>query len=339
MSEGNGHDAVRVGVVGTGAVSQLVHLPVLAERGDVELLAVADADTPKARAIGERFDVERIVDVDALCNDADVEAVFICTPNHLHEEQAVAALQAGKHVLVERPMALTAAGAKRVLAAAKEANRTVVVGMSHRFRPDVSALRSFVAGGELGRVYAARVAWMNRRVQVRRTTWRQRPEEAGGGAFMDLGVQSLDMALWLLGMPRITRVKAVLAFDEGEVEDAATVLAETDDGVALSLEVSWSYTHHDDQHYARVLGLEGSGSLPPLEVFKQLGGRPMEVTPRQPRAADSKGYLNAYRREIDHFLRAVRGEADAPPPADQVHLMEVVEAIYTSGRERLEVSL
>jgi predicted dehydrogenase len=339
MAETKRREPIRVGVVGTGAVSQLVHLPVLAERDDVELLAVADSDTPKARAIGERFDVERILDVEALWADGDVEAAFICTPNHLHEDQAVAALEAGKHVLVERPMALTAAGVERVLAAARDAGRTVVVGMSHRFRPDVGALRSFVAGGELGRVYAARVAWMNRRVNVRRTTWRQRPEEAGGGAFMDLGVQSLDMALWLLGMPRVTGVKAVLSFDDAEVEDAATVLAETESGVALSLEVSWSYTHHDDQHYARVLGLEGSGSLPPLEVFKQLGGRPMEVTPQQPRSGDTKGYLNAYRREIDHFIRAIRGLADAPLPADQVHLMRVVEAIYRSGRERVEVSL
>jgi predicted dehydrogenase len=339
MSEGKRREAIRVGVVGTGAVSQLVHLPVLAERDDVDLLAVADTDIAKARAIGERFSVERVIDVDALYDDGDVQAVFICTPNHLHEEQAVSALEAGKHVLVERPLALSAAGATRVLEAARAAQRTVVVGMNHRFRPDVGALRSFVAGGELGRVYAGRVAWMNRRVNVRRTTWRQRPEEAGGGAFMDLGVQSLDMALWLLGMPRITRVKAVLSFADAEVEDAATVLAETEDGVALSVEVSWSYTHHEDQHYARVLGAEGSGSLPPLQVFKQLGGRPMDVTPRQPRSGDGKGYLNAYRREIDHFLRAIRGLADAPLPTDQAHLMEVVEAIYSSGREQTEVVL
>ncbi len=332
-------DNLRVGVVGTGAVSQLVHLPLLKDRSDVDVVAVADQDAPKAQAIASRFGVPRVLDDTALFADGDIQAVLICTPNHLHEEQAVAALAAGLHVLVERPMALSAAGCRRVLDAAAVARRSVVVGMSHRFRPDVAALRSFVGGGELGRPYAARVAWMNRQVNVRRTTWRQRPEEAGGGAFMDLGVQSLDLGLWLLGLPQVRRVSAVMARGDLEVEDAATVLMETEDGVALTVEVSWSYNASEDRHFARVLGTDGSGSFPPLEVFKQLGGRPMDVTPRQATPVGANPYMNAYRREIDHFLRAARGVGRAEPPEDQVHLMEVVEAAYRSSRERVEVAL
>jgi predicted dehydrogenase len=330
---------MRVGVVGTGAVSQLVHLPLLGDRPDVEVLAVADRDEGKARAIAARFDVPRILDDDALFSDGDVEAALICTPNHLHEEQAVAALEAGLHVLVERPLALTAGGCRRVLAAAKASGRTVMVGMSHRYRQDVAALRAFVDGGELGRPYAARIAWMNRQVNVRRTTWRQRPDEAGGGAFMDLGVQSLDLGLWVLGLPRIRRISAVMTRDEYEVEDAATVLMETDDGIAVTVEVSWTYNAADDRHFARVLGTEGSASLPPLEVFKQLGGRPMEVTPHQAPLSGANPYMNAYRSEIDHFLRAARGLVPAAPPEDQIHLMEVVEGAYRSARERAEVAL
>lgn len=332
-------EGVKVGVVGTGAVSQLVHLPILLERPDVEVVAVADRDERKARAIADRFEVSRVVDDAGLFSDPDVDAVLLCTPNHLHEDQAVAALEAGLHVLVERPLALTAAGCRRILAAAEYSKRSVVVGMSHRFRPDVAALRAFVGGNELGRPYAARVAWMNRRVEVRRSTWRQQPDEAGGGAFMDLGVQALDLGLWILGQPRIQRVSAVMTRAEYEVEDAATVLLETEEGVALTVEVSWSYNASEDRHYARVLGTEGSGSLPPLEVYKQLGGRPMEVTPRQPEPSGTRPYMNAYRRQIDHFLRAIRGVGDSPAPEDQVHLMEVVEAAYLSARERREVSL
>lgn len=332
-------ETVRVGVVGTGAVSQLVHLPILLERPDVEVVAVADRDERKARAIADRFGIDRVLDDTGLFADGGVDIVLVCTPNHLHEDQAVAALDAGLHVLVERPLALTADGCRRVLKAAEGAKRCVAVGMSHRFRPDVSALRAFVSGGELGTPYAARVAWMNRRVEVRRTTWRQRPEEAGGGAFMDLGVQALDLGTWLLGQPRIRRVSAVMTREEYEVEDAATVLMETEAGVALTVEVSWSYYASEDRHFARVLGTEGSGSLPPLEVFKQLGGRPMDVTPRQPDPAGTGRYMHAYRRQVDHFLRAVRGVADSPPPEDQVHLMEVVEAAYRSARERCEVAL
>lgn len=336
MNEGS---AIRVGVAGTGAVSQLVHLPLLSGRTDVVVSAVSDADEPKARTIANRFGVERVLTDDGLLDDPDVAAILVCTPNHLHEVQAVAALEAGKHVLVERPLALTSAGCRRVLEAAEAADRHVMVGMNHRYRPDVAALRAFVEGGELGAIYAARVAWMNRMVPLRRTTWRQRPEEAGGGALMDLGVQSLDLALWLLGHPRVKRVSAIFRRDEFEVEDAATLLAETEEGLALSVEVSWSFFAPEDRHYARVLGSEGTGSLPPLEVFKQLGGRPMDVTPHQPSPPGSNRYKNAHRRQIDEFLRAVRGDTRPEPPDDQVHLMEVVEAAYRSGEERREVGL
>lgn len=330
---------VRVGVAGTGAISQLVHLPLLHERDDVDLVAVSDADEAKAQAIGERFGVSRVLGDPDLLSDPDVEVILVCTPNHLHEAQALAALEHGKHVLVERPLALSAEGCQRVLDAARAAGRIVAVGMSHRFRSDVAALRAFVAGGELGRPYAARVAWMNRKVPLRRSTWRQRPDEAGGGALMDLGVQALDLGFWLLGNPRVKRVSAVLTRDEYEVEDAGTILAETEDGVAFSVEVSWSFFAAEDRHYARVMGSDGSGSLPPLEVYKQLGGRPMEVTPRQAPSRGGNPYMNSYRREIDLFLRSVRGEGDGELPDEQVHLMEVLEAAYRSAAERREIEL
>lgn len=332
-------DRIRIGVAGTGAVSQLVHLPLLTERDDVVVVAVSDADDQKVTAIADRFEVERVLEDDDLIADPDVEAILICTPNHLHEEQTVAALHAGKHVLVERPLALSAAGCARVVDAARAVDRSVMVGMSHRFRPDVAALRAFVVGGELGDPYAARVAWMNRKVPLRRTTWRQRPEEAGGGALMDLGVQALDLGLWMLGDVRIRRVSAILSRDEFEVEDAATLLAETEEGLALSIEVSWALFASEDRHYARVLGSDGSGSLPPLEVFKQLGGRPMDVTPKQPPPAGGNPYMNAYRREIDLFLRTVRGSVDGTLPEEQEHVMAVIEAAYRSAEERREVVL
>src|SRR5574339_313799 len=105
MSEGTA--PVRVGVVGTGAISQVVHVPIFAEREDVELVAVADADLHKAEALSRRFKVPNVCDADALIARDDVDAVVICTPNQLHEEMAIAALEADKHVFVERPLATT----------------------------------------------------------------------------------------------------------------------------------------------------------------------------------------------------------------------------------------
>lgn len=333
-------DRLRLGIVGTGAVAQLVHLPLSTHRNDVELVALADKEPEKASALAQRFDVPRVLSTEALLADDGVDAVILCTPNHLHEDEAVAALQAGKHVLVERPLALSPEGCDRVVEAARGAGRVLEVGMAHRFRPDVAALRAFIAGGELGEIYAGRVAWMNRHVPLRRTTWRQRPEEAGGGALMDLGVQSLDLLFWILGGAQVTRVSAVMARGEDEVEDAANVLMETDRGVALTLEVSWSYFAAEDSHYTRVLGTEGSGQLPPLQIYKQFGGRPMDVTPEQP-APPRKGsrYMNAHRRQLDHFFRAARGFAEVDLPERQGSIMRVIQAAYTSAREGREVVL
>jgi len=328
----------RVAVAGVGAISQVVHLPILAERADVEVVCVSDHDRTKAQAIAERHGVGRVAKDQEVLDDASIDAVIICTPNHRHEDFAVAALEHGKHVLVERPLAPTAAGAERILAAARAADRTVHVGLPHRFRPEVVALHSFVAGGELGPVYAVRGSILNRKLSLPRTTWRQRSSESGGGALMDLGVALADLALWLVGYPKVKRVTAVTSTGDYDVEDAASLVAETENGIAISLEVSWSLFGETDRYAARVLGREGSGWLPPLTVFKQLGGRPIEVTPDQPGLTENP-YMASYRRLLDRFVRSVAGERAQELPTEQVELMRLIEAAYQSAHEHTEVLL
>lgn len=333
-------DPVRVGIIGTGAISQVVHLPILTERADVKVVGLCDVDQPKAEAIAERFGVGRVVTDEALIADPDVDAVIICTPTHVHERLAVTALEAGKHVLVERPVALTADATEKVVGAAREAGRCLMVGLSHRFRADAGALAAFVSGGELGTIFAVCGSSLTRRMPFGRITWRQQQEKAGGGALMDLGVQALDLAFWLTGYPKITRVSAVMRTGEAGVEDSATVLAVSEEGIAFNIDVSWSLFAEADRHLARVMGTEGSGSLPPLQVHKQLGGRPMNVTPRQPKPRGGENlFTNAYRRLLDEFVRGISGECELPLPVEQIELMKVVEAAYRSAREQREVAL
>jgi predicted dehydrogenase len=331
---------LRVGVIGTGAISQVVHVPIFAEREDVELVAVADADRHKAEALSQRFDVPMVLDADALITHDEIDAVVVCTPNDLHEEMAIAALEAGKDVFVERPLATTSAGAVRVIEVAEKTGRVLVVGMPHRFRPGVVALRSFVAGGELGDVYAVRGSWMTRPVPSSRPSWRQDREVAGGGALVDLGVPALDLCLWLVDFPAIKRVSCVTSPADGPVEHAATLMAESEGGIALTLEVSNKLFASEDRYYARVMGTEGSGSLPPLEVYKQLGGRPLEVTPRQPRPSGGENpYMNAYRRQLDDFVQISTGRREPEPQQSQVALMQLVEAAYRAAESGREVEL
>ena len=333
-------EAVRLGIVGTGAISQVVHVPIFTERKDVDLTALADADPHKARTLAERFGVPRVLDWEELVEDPDLDAVVLTTPNHLHEDMSVRALEAGKHVLVERPLASTSEGAQHIVDAAERTGRILMVGMPHRFRPEVSALRNLVAGGELGELYSARASWMVRPMTVTRPTWRHKRDTAGGGALIDLGVPAMDLALWMSGFPTIERVSCILKYGDFEVEDAATVMAQAETGMALTIEVSNRLFAGEDRFYARLLGTEGSGSLPPLSVYRQLGGRPLEVTPRQPTPRGGENpYTNAYRRLLDEFVRAVQGRVDVPLPDEQVRLIRLVEASYEAASAGREVRL
>jgi predicted dehydrogenase len=215
----------------------------------------------------------------------------------------------------------------------------LVAGMPHRFRPGVVALKNFIAGGELGHVYAVRGSWMTRLMPGSRHTWRY-DRAAGGGALVDLGVPALDLCMWIIGYPRMKRVSCVTSPRGSGAEDAATLLAESEDGIALSLEVSNRLFAGDDRYFARVMGTEGSGSLPPLEVYKQLGGRPIEVTPRQPRPSGGENpYTNAYRRLLDDFVQSVAGRSAVALPHEQVALMELIEAAYRAAELGREVEL
>ncbi len=144
-------ELVRVVVVGAGAIAQVAHLPALRRLQGVEVAAICDNDSSKAHALAARFQVpDAYDDIEEVLRYARADAALICTPNHLHEIHVVAALSAGLHVLCERPLALSAAGVERVLKASERYGKRVIVGMNHRFRSDVQAVRSFLAGGDLG---------------------------------------------------------------------------------------------------------------------------------------------------------------------------------------------
>ncbi|HEX6940356.1 MAG TPA: Gfo/Idh/MocA family oxidoreductase [Longimicrobiales bacterium] len=329
---------VRAAILGTGAIAQIVHLPILNALDGVDVVAVCDVDRPKATAIANRFEVPRVFRSDEeVFASRDVDAVVICTPSHLHERQAVAALEAGKHVLVERPLALDADGARRVVEAAERAGRTLMVAMNNRYRPDVLALLPFLRGGELGEVFFVKAGWLNRKVRTVRPTWRHRRETAGGGALMDLGTQALDLCLWLLGQPKVERVNAYLHPGEGmEVEDAAALMLRLEGGPVISVEVTWSLLAQRDRHYLQVLGSRGTGSVMPLMVYKEVEHGLLDVTPKLS-AGRENAYTASYREELRHFVAAVRGEETLELPYDQIELMRLVALGYRSAAEGREI--
>lgn len=327
-------DRVRIGVIGVGAIAQVAHLPALAGRDDLEVAGICDNDVSKARALAARFDSTGVYDdIEDLLRHARPDAVVVCTPNHLHQIHVETALAAGAAVLCERPLALDAAGVESIREAAKRAGRPVMVGMNHRYRSDVQAIRAFVTGGELGALRGIRTGWYMFRSSRAELGWRRRRAQAGGGVMLDLGLSLVDLGLWLAGCPEDLQVSAAFGFPEGsDLEDAGCALITCSSGLSIFVDVAWRYVGEAERFWLDVMGEKGSARAAPLRVYKELHGTPMNVTPTG--AAGRENVFSAsYRAEWARFLAMVRGEVEAPDLDDQLVLHRTVDAIYRSARD------
>jgi predicted dehydrogenase len=329
-------EPVRIGVVGAGAIAQLTHLPVLSRMRGAQLVAVCDNDRPKARALADRFDIPDVyTDIEDLLEQDDLTAVVIATPNHLHEPHVLSAIAAGKDVLCERPIALTARGVERIVNAATRAGRKVLAANNYRFRSDVQALAGFLRGGELGKLSGIRAgAYHHKRAEQ---GWRQRRAESGGGAFFDYGFPLLDLALWLADFPEPERVVAHMERGNGKnaVEESMLVQLHCG-GIVFNFDVLGTYVGEEERWWFETLSTRGSTRLAPLRVVKELHGRPTDVSPRGAAARES-AFIQSYRAELAHFVSVLAGETEYEAPSDQVTLHRIVEAIYKSADDGKEI--
>ena len=340
MAGGGAVSNVRVGIVGAGAIAQIAHLPVLRKLKGVQVVGICDNDGPKARALAARFETGAAYDdIEEMLELARVDAVVICTPNHLHEVHAISAMAAGAHVLVERPLALSSAGVSRILKAAERYKRTLLVAMNSRFRADVQAVQGFLRGGELGPLATIRCGWQVFRTPHLTLGWRSRRAESGGGVMMDLGLPMLDLALWIAGTPAVERVSAFLDRIQGkQVDEIGAAHLFCDGGLSVFCDVSWRHVGEGERTWLDVQGAKGSASISPLRVFKELHGAPVDVTPTGA-AGRENPFSASYRSEWAYFLAAIRGEVPVEPPDDQLQLHKVLEAIYRSADEQHDVKL
>ena len=337
MAESN---QVGVGVVGCGAIAQLVHLPLLAESANTKVVALCDDNRKKAELVAERLDGPAVYSsISEFLDHPGLRAVIVCTPNYLHAEQTELALQAGKHVLCERPLGTSREQVAKTLRVADKAGRTLMVANNHRYRPDAWALRRFIQAGELGDIFHLHSSWQRRRARRPRVSEWRRSRERGGGVLMDLGVTNLDACLWMLDFPVAERLTAYLIDrDNDGVEDSAVVLLRLEGNVTCSVEVSWDLAAVEDRHTLAALGSSGFGSLSPFVVQHEAGGKIVDVTPRMAPGTENV-YRASYRRELDYFLGVVKGIREEPLPKEQEVLLGIVDACYRSSEEGREIVL
>jgi predicted dehydrogenase len=334
-------ERLRVGIIGGGAIAQVAHLPVLKKLKTVEVQAICDTDLPKARALADRFGVkDALDDIEDLLRNEELDAVVISSPNHLHEAHVLAALSADLHVLVEKPLTVTSASVQRILKAAEKRDRIVMVGMNHRYRPDVQIVRSFVQSGELGRIESVRGSWHIFRPSRTQLGWRQRRDLAGGGAMLDLGLSVLDLGLWLGGTPAPVRVSACLdsVGRERAVEQSGSAFVVCENGMSLFVDVTWHHLGEGERFGVGLRGSKGTAAINPLTVWKEMNGMPMDVSPTASGSREN-AFTASFRAEWAHFEAAIAGEAKLAPLQDHLVLHRILDAIYKSAEEGRDVVL
>ena len=316
----------------------MAHLPVLAKMRGVQIAALCDNDGAKARALAERFDVSDVCsDIEELLEIPDLDGVMITTPNHLHEVHVLSALRAKLGVLCERPLALSARGVERIIAASEKAKRVVMVANNQRFRHDTQTLDAFLRGGELGKLRAVRAGAYRRRVQV---AWRLRRAEAGGGAFFELGLPLLDLA----GLDHRRAAR-----DPRQRVDGARPRRQRGGGSRDRLHRmrGWLHGHHrralELRRRGRPLVVRGDRlpwlGAPRAAAHHEGAARaPIDVSPQGASTKDTY-FIQSYRSALAHFASVLRGDTAYEPPLDQVRLFKLVDAIYKAADDAKEMRL
>jgi predicted dehydrogenase len=331
---------LRIGLVGVGAAAQINHIPAIRKTEGLEIVALCDRDPEKVARVAQKFQIPRSTNrIEDLLADDDIHAIDICTPNFLHAPMATAALEAGKDVLCERPLARSAQEAAEMVKAAKKHDRILMCAVQHRFRQDAQLLRRFVQDGDLGEIFFAKAGWLRLRTEWDSDEWRRQKRESGGGVVLDLGFQMLDQALWIMGSPKVEAVTAsVHRRRKGEVEDSATAFLRLAGGATLTLELTWGLLMERDFAYVNLFGTGGAALLNPLRIHKGMHGALVNVTPAM--ATASNQYKASMEAQIAAFAESLRKRTRPMGHAEEIlPVMELMDAIYQSAESGKEVRL
>jgi UDP-N-acetylglucosamine 3-dehydrogenase len=245
-------EKLKVGVIGCGSIAQHRHLPEYAFNKNVELVAVCDINEERAKQVAEKLGVKAYTSYEELLQSGEVDAVSVCTPNYLHAPISIAALNAGVHVLCEKPMATSKEEAEAMIEAAQKSGKKLMIAHNQRFVKSHQKARQLIESGEIGKIYSFRTAFGHPGPESwsvdGKESWFFKKEQAFIGAMGDLGVHKTDLLRYVLG-EEIVEVGAFVetsAKDFGDVDDNAVCVLKTESGIIGTLAASWSYVGKED---------------------------------------------------------------------------------------------
>lgn len=344
---------LRVGIIGAGDIVTRFHLnPGWSSVPDCEVVAICDINENLVKRVAETFAIPHtFTDFNELVK-MDLDCIQVCTPNKIHTPAVIAALNAGKHVLCEKPLAVSVEEVKQIAEAAKANNRLLATAQFKRFTDKAIAVKRMIEAGGAGdfyhvRVHATRRNWL----PVARTFID--PALSGGGPCMDIGVHALDLALYLMDFPKPVRATGRFAvnFAKGNaipgawgewdrnafgVEDYACGFVFFENGCTLTLESSWLQHQKETEDMSIALfGRKGTIHWPSGEYHSAANGVLIDAT-ATPAVSSGKPRAD----EIVAFARAVREGLPSPVPVEQtLSVIAILEAIQKSGELGKEIAI
>ncbi|MFD6439787.1 Gfo/Idh/MocA family protein [Peribacillus sp. NPDC060186] len=334
---------LKMGIIGAGGIAQKRHIPAFQKFQDkVVLYAIQDIDELKAREVAREYHIEKVfTNYEEMF--AEVDAVTIATPNKFHAEISIAALQAGVHVLCEKPMAITTEECKAITEAANLSGKVLSIAYHYRFMKEAQAAKKIIQAGEIGEPYVARVQAIRRRKVPGWGVFTSK-ELQGGGSVIDYGCHLLDLALWLMDDPEpieivgstynyvskgVDQVNLWGNFDASvfEVDDHATAYIKFANGASLLFETSWAANIREE---ATVLSL--SGTQGGLDVFPLILNQAKHGMLLNSEAVWMPGEDTPDLQQAVNFIDSCLGFAEPlVKPSEAMKVSKIIEAIYRSS--------
>lgn len=341
-----------VAVIGAGAIG-LDHLASFQQHPAAKVVALAEVSRERGREAADKFNVPDLVtDHRLLLARDDIDIISIALPNYLHAPVALSALRAGKHVMLDKPMATRASDAEKLLVEAKKRGLLLMVGQNNRFGPEVQTAKQLIADGVLGDVYHAKTEWSRRSGIPRIGSWFTQTKFAGGGCTYDIGVHALDRCLYLMGEFEAAAVSGQTYAQFGprgrgdgtwgksevdparpfDVDDLSVALIKLKSGRTVLLECSWA-AHQPDPDFngTQLFGTEAGLLFPPLRLFRQgKHGYSNELITLLPPKVNPNRMV--------HFIDCLLGKAEPfVKPEQSLAVQRILDAIYLSARSGREV--
>jgi predicted dehydrogenase len=342
---------VRVGVIGCGSIG-VYHIASYKKVPNAEVVALCDIDEVALNEAKSKFGVGQIYkDYRDLLSRGEVDAVSVCLPNRLHSIVSVAAFEAGKHVLCEKPTAINAKEAQKMIDASKKADKKLLIGLTFRFQNRSRVLKEHIEAGELGDIYYSKCGCLRRSGIPGMGSWFTTKSEAGAGPLYDIGVHALDLTLWLMNnfKPKSVLGSMYTKFghlgkgkgDWGKpveggpfnVEDLAAAFIKMQDGSTVFLEVSWAAHIGEEKFYSTLLGDKAGADFESMMIFSEEKGN---LVNKKLLYRENDGYL----AEVEHFIDCIVKDKEPLTKGEQIlGVQKILDAAMKSAETGQEVRI